>query len=59
MNLYIIEGVLKDYTSGMVVIGIPTLERCQELFLEEWPDQDHRDELQRVSIGVIMMCLKL
>ena len=47
MNLYIIEGVLNEYTSGMVVIAAPTLERCQELFLEEWPDPDHRDELQR------------
>ena len=32
MNLYIIQDVLSDYTSGMAVIAAPTLERCRELF---------------------------
>jgi len=32
MNLYILEGVLADYTGGMAVIAAPTLERCWELF---------------------------
>ena len=32
MNLYILEGVLADYTDGMAVIAAPTLERCWELF---------------------------
>jgi hypothetical protein len=36
MNLYILEGVLADYTSGMAVIAAPTLERCWELFAEEF-----------------------
>jgi len=32
MNLYILEGVLADYSGGMAVIAAPTLERCWELF---------------------------
>ena len=36
MNLYILEGVLADYTGGMAVIAAPTLERCWELFAEEF-----------------------
>lgn len=36
MNLYIIWDVLFDYTSGMVVIAAPSLERCRELFLLEF-----------------------
>ena len=35
-NLYIIEGVLSDYTYGMAVIAAPTLERCREIFAEEY-----------------------
>ncbi len=45
-NLYIIEEVLYDYTPGMVVIAAPSLERCREIFTEEftysghWPKYD-------------------
>ena len=45
-NLYIIEEVLHDYISGMVVIAAPSLERCREVFTEEftwlmcWPPYD-------------------
>ena len=35
-NLYIIEEVLYDHTGGMVVIAAPSLERCRELFTEEF-----------------------
>ena len=35
-NLYIINEVLIDYTSGMAVIAAPSLERCKELFYEEF-----------------------
>ncbi len=37
-NLYIINDVLCDYTSGMVVIAASSLERCKELFLDEFDD---------------------
>ena len=35
-NLYIIEEVLMDYSAGMVVIAAPNLERCREIFEEEF-----------------------
>ena len=35
-NLYIINKILSDYTDGMAVIAAPSLERCRELFLEEF-----------------------
>lgn len=36
MNLYILKGVLADYTPGMAVIAAPSLERCRELFVAEF-----------------------
>ena len=41
-NLYIINEVLYDYTPGMAVIAAPSLERCREIFAEEfelWVDE--------------------
>ena len=35
-NLYIINEVLSDYTPGMAVIAAPSLERCKEIFVEEF-----------------------
>ena len=35
-NLYIINEVLSDYTAGMAVIAAPSLERCREIFVEEF-----------------------
>ena len=37
-NLYIITNVLYDWTSGMAVISSPSLERCRELFFEEFDE---------------------
>ena len=44
MNLYILEGVLADYTGGMAVIAAPTLGRCWEVFAErfEISNLDHQ-----------------
>jgi hypothetical protein len=36
MNLYIITEVLYDYTDGMVVIAAADLDRCREIFAEEF-----------------------
>jgi hypothetical protein len=36
MNLYIINEVLVDYTSGMVVISAESKEQCREFFLEKF-----------------------
>jgi len=41
-NLYIINEVLSDYTSGMAIIAAPSVERCREIFAEEfalWVDE--------------------
>lgn len=39
-NLYIINEILSDYTPGMVVIAAPSLERCREIFAEEFEFDD-------------------
>jgi hypothetical protein len=36
MNLYIINEVLSDYTSGMAVIAAESKEQCRELFINEF-----------------------
>jgi hypothetical protein len=36
MNLYIINDVLYDYTSGMVVIAAESLPRCEQIFMERF-----------------------
>jgi hypothetical protein len=42
-NLYIINEVLFDYTYGMAVISAPSLDRCREIFIEEFIE-DSDDE---------------
>ena len=47
MNLYIINEILSDYTSGMVVIAAESKEQCRELFIEkfsEWYAKDYDSE---------------
>jgi hypothetical protein len=34
MNLYIINDVLWDYTSGMVVIAAESIDRAREIFVD-------------------------
>ena len=36
MQLYIINNVLSDYTSGMAVIAAESKEQCRELFIKEF-----------------------
>jgi hypothetical protein len=36
MKLFIINNVLSDYTSGMVVIAAESKEQCRELFIKEF-----------------------
>jgi hypothetical protein len=38
MNLYIINEVLSDYTSGMAVIAAESKEQCREFFIKEFAD---------------------
>ena len=43
MNLYIINNVLSDYTSGMAVIAAESKEHCREFFIKEFSEY-HADE---------------
>jgi len=36
MNLYILNEILCDWTSGMVVIAAESKEQCRELFIKEF-----------------------
>ena len=36
MNLYIINNVLSDYTSGMAAIAAESKEQCREFFIKEF-----------------------
>ncbi|UYA57604.1 hypothetical protein SCREM1_147 [Synechococcus phage S-CREM1] len=38
MKLFIINQVLSDYTSGMVVIAAESKDQCRELFIKEFGD---------------------
>ena len=38
MNLYIINEVLSDYTSGMAVIAAESKEQCREFFIKEFSE---------------------
>ena len=40
-KLYIINEVLWDYTEGMVVICASSLDRCREIFVEEFSNLHH------------------
>ena len=48
MNLYIINEVLSDYTSGMAVIAAESKEQCRELFIKEFTDY-HAEEFDKYA----------
>jgi hypothetical protein len=55
MNLYIINEVLCDYTSGMCVIAAESMAQCREIFIEKFfnaEDFDHEDTEFTVIEGV-------
>jgi hypothetical protein len=43
MNLYIINNVLSDYTSGMVVLAAESKDHARELFNKEFGDYYNDD----------------
>ena len=49
MNLYIINDVLTDYTSGMVVIAAESKDHARELFTKEFSGEYHADEFDRFA----------
>ena len=48
MNLYIINNVLSDYTSGMVVIAAESKESAREFFIKEFSDW-HAEEFDKYA----------
>ena len=51
MNLYIINDILCDYTSGMVVIAASSKDECREFFVEEFSwDVDTFDKIARFIV---------
>jgi hypothetical protein len=46
MNLYIINEVLSDYTSGMCVIAAESKESAREFFIAEFSEY-HADEFDK------------
>ena len=52
MNLYILNEVLADYTSGMAVIAAPSLDRCWELFEDRFETNDRKWAEVQVIEGV-------
>jgi hypothetical protein len=48
VNLYIINNVLTDYTSGMVVIAAESKEQCREFFIKEFSDW-HAEEFDKYA----------
>lgn len=46
MNLYIINNVLFDYTSGMVVLAAESKEHARELFIQQF-DEHHADDFDK------------
>ena len=53
MNLYILNEILSDYSSGMVVIAAESKEQCREFFIEKFgnygPD-DFDSELTKFTV---------
>jgi hypothetical protein len=53
MNLYIINEILSDWTSGMVVIAAESKEQCRELFIKdfgEWYAKDYDSEHTKFTV---------
>jgi hypothetical protein len=48
INLFIINEVLSDYTSGMVVIAAASKERCREIFIEQFSEY-HAEEFDKYA----------
>jgi len=43
MNLYVINEILSDYTSGMCVIAAESKDQCREFFIKEFGEWYAKD----------------
>ena len=53
MNLYILNGVLSDYTDGMAVIAAESKDHARELFIKEFTDW-HSDEFDKYAKFIVI-----
>jgi hypothetical protein len=53
MKLFIINNVLSDYTSGMVVIAAESKEQCLELFIKEFSEY-HADDFDKYGTFTVI-----
>ena len=54
MHLYILNGVLCDWTPGMAVIAAESLDQARELFLAELGDSSYAaNEFNEAKVTVI------
>jgi hypothetical protein len=53
MKLFIINNVLSDYTSGMVVIAAESKEQCRELFIKEFSEY-HADDFDKYGTFTVI-----
>jgi hypothetical protein len=51
MNLYILNDVLYDYTSGMCVIAAESMEQCEQIFMEEFGNDGDSDYAKAMNKG--------
>jgi pyocin large subunit-like protein len=53
MNLYILENVLHDYTSGMAVIAAETKDAARVIWIEEFSEYHAKDFDEYAEFKVI------
>ena len=53
MKLFIINNVLSDYTSGMVVIAAESKDQCRELFIKEFSEYHAKEFDEYATFNVI------
>jgi len=54
MNLYIINNILSDWTSGMVVIAAESKEQCREVFMKEFGGDYYTDEFDNYATFTVI-----
>jgi hypothetical protein len=57
MNLYIINEVLSDYTSGMCVIAAESKESAREFFIAQFGDY-HADDFDKYGKFIVIEDVK-
>jgi ribonuclease HIII len=53
MKLFIIQQILIDWTSGMVIIAANDKDECREIFLKEFKCDNYETEFDNAEFKVI------